>query len=89
MIWDKPIETRCASLTAKQAQAAWEGWTKDPMRTHVSLERCIKASGAKQLISGAWPFSAAADKMLRRAKRMGLIRFEHGEWHLVEQEGRA
>lgn len=89
MIWDKPIETRCAYITAEQAQAAWDGWIKSPLRTHVSLEWYIKATGARQLVRGRWPFSSAADRMLRKAKRGGVVYFKRGEWHMVEQEGRS
>ena len=85
MIWDKPITADGHTATPEQMQAAWDGWVRNlPAGYHNLTGKLIRAGAGM----GTSPYRCArvTDRMLQKARKAGVIRYEGGRWHLVEQE---
>ncbi len=88
MIWDKPITADGCTATPEQMTEAWEQWGKGlGPRTALNLAGALRRAGAVGT-NKYWPTARVADRMLQKARKAGVIRFEGGRWHLVEREMR-
>lgn len=88
MIWDKPIVADCHLATPEQLQTAWDRWLRILPGDATSLAGILCREGAGT-DARPWRCARVADRMLQKARKAGVIRYERGRWHLVEQEGRS
>ncbi len=84
MIWDKPITADGCTATPEQLTKAWERWVESrDLKTATSLAVALTRAGAVGTCK-FWPTARVADRMLQKARKAGAIRFERGQWHIVE-----
>ena len=82
-LWTKPITADGHDATVEQQKAAWVGWIGCGCRTSSTLAHWLIRSGAGNDVF-SWRCDRVADKMLQRARKAGVIRFEKGRWQLVQ-----
>lgn len=83
MIWDKPITADGHTATPEQLQKAWARWVRN-LPEDASLLTGILCSEGAGTNARPWRCSRIADRMLQKARKAGAIRYEKGQWRIME-----
>lgn len=81
MLWEKPIEVGEYSSSPELMAKAWLDWMSRGKYTRDDLVSALSRAGEKKF---HWTI---ASRMLQRAKRAGVIRFNGRVWEKVQNEG--
>lgn len=83
MIWDKPITADGCTATPEQQQAAWKSWIERGNGRTSDLAGFLVNAGAGNS-AHRWRCSEVAHRMVQKARKAGVIRFNGRGWELVE-----
>ena len=89
--WPKSMTAYGVTMQRETLEAAWEAWLAMPAhipRGALSLQTRLELQGAPEFSGSGWfdgPVAARiADRMLQRARKAGVIRWNDKAWEKVE-----